>query len=69
MTNIVQCRNCNNYSNQVDECAVWREAVAHANEHGNAVHVLFREIGGMVDADTERHCQHFSGQYPFTVGE
>lgn len=54
---------------QVDECAIWFKAVQHANKNNHAVTVLFHEIGGMVDADSERICSHFSGSYPFTVGE
>ena len=69
MANTVQCRNCQNYSSQADECAVWFEATRHANENNHRVSVLFQEIGGMVDADSERICRHFSGDYPFMIGE
>lgn len=69
MGSTVKCSNCANYSHQIDECAVWYEAVAHANEMGNRIHTLFQEMGGMVDADSERICRHFSGDYPFMIGE
>lgn len=69
MASIVKCSNCKNYSKQLDECVIWHEAVAHANQMGNTIHTLFKEIGGMVDADSERICRHFSGDYPFAIGE
>ena len=69
MANSVQCRNCTNYSHQTDECVIWFEATQKANENNHRVSVLFHEIGGMVDANAERHCRHFSGDYPFMIGE
>lgn len=68
---LVTCKSCTRHYEKLVNCGVW---LAYLYDPETTVvdgEKLLKELGNKPPFDPValRECQHFSGQYPFTIGD